>query len=109
MSLSFFRSFVLLTLPLAVGMGGPVLAAQQPQPGRLETPIFLELPQPRIQLLLAMPDALIVKDSYRIPVRTAFGMTVSALVVSGPTLENNRVKGLLIDLGERAKRGDQSG
>jgi hypothetical protein len=109
MSLPFVRSLVLLMLPLAVGSGGLVLAAQQPQPGRTETPIFVELPQPRIQMLLAMPGALIVKDSYRMAVRTTFGMTVAALVISGPTLENNRVKGLLIDLGESSKRGDQSG
>jgi len=109
MSLPFVRSFVFLTLPLAVGSVIPVVAAQQPQPGRTETPIFVELPQPRIQMMLAMPDALIVKDSYRMAVRTTFGMSVAALVVSGPTLESNRVKGLLIDLGESARRGDQSG
>jgi hypothetical protein len=110
MSFSCVRSLMLLMLPLALCASESAFAAQQPKPGKTEAPVVVDwVPQPRIQVLLAMPDALIVKESYRIAVRTAFGMTVEALVVSEPAAENQRVKGLLIDLGKGTKPGDQSG
>lgn len=109
MSSSFVRSLVWMSLPLVLGIALPVVARPQSRTGKIEAPEFLDGPAPRIQWVMATPDALIVKDSYRIAARTTFGMTVTALVVTGPTLENQRVKGLIIDLGENTKPGDESG
>jgi len=109
MSSSFVRSLVWMSLPLVLSTALPVVARPQSRTGKIEALDLLDGPAPRIQWVMATPDALIVKDSYRIATRTTFGMTVTALVVSVPTLENQRVKGLIIDLGENAKAGDESG
>jgi hypothetical protein len=109
MSSSFVRSIIVMSLLLALSTTFPVFASQQSKPGKTEFPDLFDGPQPRIQWVMTTPDALIVKDSYRLAVRTTFGMTVTALVVSTPTLDNQRLKGLIIDLGENTRGGDESG
>jgi len=105
---SFVRWIGMISLSLCLGTTW-LFAEVQSKTGKAEAPDFLDGPLTRIQWVMTTPGVLVVKDSYRIAVRTTFGMTVAALVVSTPTLENQRVKGLIIDLGENAKPGDDSG
>ena len=105
---SFVRKIGMISLSLVLSTTC-LFAEVQSKTGKAEAPEFLDGPLTRIQWVMTTPDVLVVKDSYRIAVRTTFGMTVAALVVSTPTLENQRVKGLIIDLGENTKPGDESG
>src|SRR5215471_17277834 len=77
---SFVRRIGMMSLSLVLSTTW-LFAQVQSKTGKAEAPDFLDGPLTRIQWVMTTPGALIVKDSYRIAVRTTFGMTVAALVV----------------------------
>jgi hypothetical protein len=107
MSLPSIRSGVSVFL-LVLAAGQP--AGAQQQPAQRDVPYIVSWsPQPKIELMLAAANMLVVRDSYRVDNRTAFGMAVSALVVTGHTSDTTRLKGVRIDLNENNKPGEAGG
>ena len=97
------RSFALITLPVVLAVPQPLLAGQQipvrQQAVRQDSALVVGwTPLSKIETLLATPNALIIQDTYRVGVRTNFGMTVTAIVVSRDPSDGGRLKGLRIDL-----------
>jgi hypothetical protein len=102
MRVPFGRSFALVALWLAVVAVPPVRAAgQQPAPRSVTLatdPVILT----RIETLLAMPDAVLTTDFYRIDTRFGPNVALDAVVVTAVDLQR-RIPGLRIGLHDDAK------
>ena len=89
-------------LCLAVGViAAPVLRADPPQRPAPPPPGVYDInayPLTKIETLIDKPNAVIIKDIYRIETRLVFGMTVDAVVVSELGYESRRVQGLRVEL-----------
>jgi hypothetical protein len=70
----------------------------------------MPLPQSKIEVLLASPDALLVKDLYRVDdvVTTSLGMTVDVVIVSSKTPALRSERGVRIELRDNMGRDASS-
>ena len=102
------RPFTFLGFALAIVVSHPAHAAAQTSQRPLAVPIDAIIPT-RIEALLAVPNAVLVADYYRIDMRFGPNLRIDAVIVAEAGDPRTRTKGLRVQVRDPESRGRQDG